>query len=348
MHSVMRLVALLALAALLAACTGSGFPAYPTMEEALGEVLDTPIAILYVAPFDRNRSLVLFKAGDHGPTATLLERMDLGQWRMTEAVALGGPLPRLGALSYGRANLGYLEEKIGTVTHVKAETHVVFGEVLDPAITWVELTLDREGAEPTRARVDNGFWVVHLPPENQLTGFALNAGDDGGVRFSASVGRGRAHGHASAADAPLVEYRDEQQGIRLEHPVVAAIPLVEEGRLTLPLDERTTLTVERRTELVGRDLDELLRDAAAQAGERALEHGIGQLGAHQAAYVLEVEQEENGQGATYRARYLTVTGDAGYEVVCSVTRVYEWENWERMARPICDRVLATVRLGSAP
>lgn len=50
---------------------------------------------------------------------------------MTDAVSLGGPLHRVGALSYDRGNLGRVEEKVGTVTHIEAEpSHRVGGEFI--------------------------------------------------------------------------------------------------------------------------------------------------------------------------------------------------------------------------
>lgn len=120
------------------------------------------------------------------------------------------------------------------------------------------------------------------------------------------------------------------------------------GRLTIELDAISTITVARRPELAGRDPDDLLREAVAEAGDRVLDHGMRTLGVYPAAYLLEAVPDEEGNGSTYHARYLTVAGDSGYEVVCSVVRMHERDFWERHWRPICERVLETVRLGTVP
>jgi len=206
---------------------------------------------------------------------------------MTDAVALGRPLHRLGALSYDSANLGHVADKVGRVTRVRAETHVVFGKVLDPAITWVELTPDREGAEPVRASVANGYWAARLSPEDQFTPFEVKAGDETGVRFAASVGRGSRYRLKAPDQVPLVEYLDQQQGIRLHHPIIASAPEVEGNRLTIRINSNLTMTAEQRPELRGLGLDELLQREVAERGDGVLEYGRGSLGTHEAVYLLE-------------------------------------------------------------
>ncbi|MFZ5815260.1 MAG: hypothetical protein ACOY93_08145 [Bacillota bacterium] len=107
---VIRRSGMLSLALLLVGCSGGGappFPAYNSMEEALGEVLQQRVVIAYQEPFGEQRALVLFRTEKHpGLSPTLLEQTGFGKWRMTGAVGLNGPLPRLGALSYGRGNVG--------------------------------------------------------------------------------------------------------------------------------------------------------------------------------------------------------------------------------------------------
>lgn len=347
-----RLMASLAILFLLTICAGcagqrSAFPAYPTGGEALGEVLGKQVSILYTEPFDDKRDLVLFQADESGPSATLLARTGFGKWRMTDAVFLHGSLWRLGALSYSRENLGYVEERDGTSRRVSAETHIVYGEVLDPAITWVELILDREGAEPVRANVANGYWVARLPAEHANTWFELKAGDDSGVRFIASVARGVRYSYKAPDQAPLVEYRDRHQGIQLQHPITASIPVVEDNRLTITISSSLAISVEQRPELHGMSLEELLQREVASGGDRLLESGIRPLGVHEAAYLLEAVQDEEAKGTTYYARYLTAVEDAGYEVACTARWVLTRDSWESRMKPFCDLVLETVRLGSA-
>lgn len=157
-------------------------------------------------------------------------------------------------------------------------------------------------------------------------------------------GRGGEYHLRPREEAPLVEYRDEQLGIRLKYPIIGGIPTVKEGRLTISTIY-WTVSVERKPELSGRGLDELLQSVLPGAGKQVLEHGIRSVGEHQAAYVLEAKPGKPGRGLIYDARYQTVAGDTGYEVTCSMIGMYETSTLDEM-QPDCDRILATVRLGS--
>ncbi|MFZ5822853.1 MAG: hypothetical protein ACOY94_00710 [Bacillota bacterium] len=346
-----RLLLLIPMAALLAGCLGQGpaFPAYRTTAEALGEVLNRQVTIVHEEPFDQKRALVLFFTDRHpGLSPTLLERVGRNNWRMTGAVGLYGPLDRPGSLTYGRGNLGHVEEKRGTVTHVRAETHVIYGEVLDPTITWVELTLHDEGEEPRRAKVQNGIWLVQVPPQKQNTWFDLRAGDEQGVRFAASIGKRASRLMEDPATAPLSLYQDAQLGVKLEHPATFSSPRIDrEGRLSFTFSA-WTITLERRSQGEAAGPEELLQAALKAATDpkvEVLEHGIRRLGPREAGYLLESRPEDDGKGARYKARYLVPVGPHRYEVTCSTSRVYSSLFWAEHLKPVCDRVLNTIRLG---
>lgn len=345
MHRSVRPLGLLFLAALLAGCLSRGptRPAFPTMQEALGKWVNQPVTILYQESFDEKRQLVLFRTDRHpGPSPTLLERTGFGRWRVTDSVGLHGELPRAAGLSYSRASLGRVYTQLGTVTTVEAETHVVFGEVLDPAITWVKLTLHEDGAEPIAATVANGLWLVKVPPQMQNTWFVLEAGDDRGRRTVVSLGK---HSRdLNAATTPLTEYQDAQFGIRLQHPVMATPRTDPDGRLTVTY-QSWTIGVERRPPQANADPEDLLDAAVAEAGERVLDQGLSKLGPHPAAYLLEFRPEADGKGASYHLRYLVPAEQAAYEVSCVTRHIHSEGIWEEHLRPFCDRILSTVELG---
>jgi hypothetical protein len=344
-------VLLLLLLALLAGCLGAGAPvfaAYPAKAEALGKVLNEQAEIVYEEPFADDRTLVLFRTAEHpGLSGTLLERTAFGRWRMTDAVSLNNGLARLGSLTVNRANLGRVEERVGTVTHDKAEAHVVFGEVLDPAITWVELTPYIEGAQPIKATVANGAWLVHLPPDRQNTWFDLKAGNAGGVRFAASLAR-RTSRSTDSRSSPLAEYGDALAGIRIRYPE-SIMPLInQDGWLTFP-SGNGSVAIRRspRDGTAGSPQDLMaryLRQAAEAPDERVRidEQETRRLGGHEAAYVRETAE---GSGMKrYTAHYFVLTQDAAYEVTCGTNLVKLPLPWEEM-KPVCDRLLETIQLG---
>ncbi|HYF95525.1 MAG TPA: hypothetical protein VD969_25210 [Symbiobacteriaceae bacterium] len=343
-HRLIRwFVPLLFLAAATAGCRQGPppRPAYNTMEEALGKVLGLQAAIAYREPFGGSRSLVLFRTDKHrGLSATILEQTLLGKWRMTDAVSLGGELPRVGALSYERANLGHVEEKIGRTTFATSETHVIFGEVLDPAITWVELTLDEEGAKPINATVKDGIWLVKVSPKAQNTWFHLRAGNAEGRRFTASIATGPWR-ETDPNRAPLVEYYDAQQGIRLEYPSLFSHPRVDrDGRLTIAFSS-WTISVEPAP---AAELGQLLKSAVAAGGDRVLAHGIRQVGTRQVGHVLEARPEEDGRGSTYLSHYLVPAGRSHFTLTCSAPHMYSLDFWKEYWEPVCERVLPTMQM----
>jgi hypothetical protein len=263
---------------------------------------------------------------------------------MTQAVGLrSGSLNRLGALTYDRGSIGRVTEQHGDLTTERAEALVVYGEVLDPGITWVELTLDNKGAEPIRTTVKDGLWLVKLPPENQFTAFDLRAGDANGRRFATTVGTASVNRRdLDPATAPLVEYQDLQQGLRLQYPAMASPRIEENGRLVIAFSP-WTITVERKPVQGNESLAEQLK--AAVGGGQVLEEGTRPLGAHQASFLLESRPEADGQGSVFHAHYLVRTGGSTYTVTCSTTRVFSHGFWEKNLKPVCDRVLTTISLG---
>lgn len=314
------------------------FPVSDTMEGALAGPLSPPIEIAYQEPFGPGRAMVLYRNGQEGLSATILEQAGRG-WRMTDAVIINSPLARLGSLSYGRHDLGRVEKQVGSATYVSPEANVIFGETFDPAITWVEVTLDAKGAPPIRTQVRDGIWAVIVPPEHQWTGFFLHAGDGQDQRFAASVGRQGAD--LSAETAPLVEYQDKQLGLHFLHPDVGPnLRLEEPGRLTLQFS-LWTITMERTVGPVTNPEAQLV---AAATGE-VLEHATQPLNGAPAGYLLETEPDEEGDGTTYHLRYLIPAGNSAYAVTCSTAQVHSRQVWEEHWRPVCDRVLTTLKVG---
>lgn len=321
---------------------GPSWPAHRTMEEALSE---QQVSIAYHEPFSRNRTLVLFRTEQHpGPSAALLERTLFGRWRRSGSFGLNGSLRSLGALSYGRANLGFSTVRKRGYTTQTVDTHIIFGEVLDPAITWVEATLDSSQPQTVQATVSGGVWLVHVSPKEQNTPFDLRAGDTGGQRFAANYGRSAFRRYLDPVTALMSEYQDASEGIRLEHPLMFSLRVDQAGRRTWVF-HAWTITVERKPQVGGQMLEKLLEAAAATAGTTVLEHAIRPLGSHRAGYLLESRPDKSGEGSTYTERYLVLEGGDRYEVTCSTVHVYARPFWERELKPVCDRVMQTVRLG---
>lgn len=308
------------------------------MNEALSQVIRRPIEVAYHDPFGPNRALVLYRTEQGGLNATILQQAGKS-WRMTDALGIGGPLPRLGSLSYDRADLGRVEKKIGSSINVTPEAHVIYGETFDPAITWVELTLDAKGAPPIRTQVRDGIWAVLVPPEHQWTWFFLRAGDSHGQRFTASVGRQGAD--RSAETAPLVEYQDQQLGLRFQHPDVGLTPQLDQpNRLHLQFS-LWTITLERKQGAVASPEEALM----AQSEGEILEHGARPLNGQPSGYLVETHPDEKGDGTTYHLRYLIPAGDAAYAVTCSTAHIHLEAVWAEHWRPVCDRVLNTLKVG---
>lgn len=332
------------LGCLLLALTGclpgnaSRFPAHPTIDEALAQGIRRPVKVAYHEPFGPNRALVLFRTEQEALSATILQQSG-ANWRMTDGVRLASELTRLGSLAYERADLGQIEQKRGSITQITPEAHVIYGETADPAITWVELTLDAKGAQPIRTPVRDGVWAVVVPPEHQWTWFFLRAGDGQGQRFTASVGRQGPD--RSAETAPLVAYQDKQLGIHFQHPDVGPTLRFEGPNRLLLTFSLWTITMERTTYPVANPDQALM----AQAEGQVLEHGALPLNGQPAAYLVETKPDAEGDGTTYHLRYLIPAGDAAYAVTCTTAQVFSRSVWEEHWRPVCERVLNTLKVG---
>lgn len=317
------------------------FPSYDTMDEALSGVLNRPMQVVYQEPFGPGRAMVLFRTEDGGLSHTILQQSGNGRWHMTDAVGINGRLPRLGVLSYHRGFLGHVETKQGTVTHISAEAHVIYGESFDPTVTWVELTLDEPGAQSIRTTVRDGFWAVILPPEKQHTWFDIRAGNSKGERFAASVGSRR-----SSPSSPVMppQYHDAQLGVRFNYPAEGAyLQLDEQGRLVISVS-LVTITIERRPRRSVGDPEEQLV-ASAPAETVILAHDTRTLGGHSAGYLLAVEPEPKADQFTYEMRHLVLVEDVEYVVTCTTPGIYERSVWESNWHPVCDQTLARLELG---
>ncbi len=326
-----RMMGVLVLIALMAGCSAGGLlPGHATMQQALGDGNGQRVTVVYQEPFDESRVMVLFRTMTHdGLTAALLERNTFGRWSRTGAMLQNKQLPNMGALTYGRGTLGYVEEQ----GSVGIEAVAIFGEILDPSITWVELTLHEEGAVPVRATVRDGLWVVQVPPEKDTTGFTVRAGNPDGLRFLAAV-HSNPPRDIPPLNAPLVEYLSGQMGIRLAYPETAGTPQIDAaGRLVIGTKDWAIL-VDRQPRTDNPILE--------PAGEKVIDQGAVPLGGREATYLLEAFPEEVEGTFTYYARYLVQTESDQYELVCATAQVYRHEYWADHLKPLCDKILGTV------
>lgn len=332
-------IGLCCLLLVLSGCVVGGappFPSYDTMDEALSGPLTQPIKVVYQEPFGPGRAMVLFQTEQNGLSHTILQQSSK-KWRMTKAVGINGPLPRLGPLSYGRGSLGQVEKKVGTVTQVTAEAHVIYGESFDPTITWVELTMDQPGAPPIRTTIRNGFWAVIVPPEKQNTWFDIRAGNAEGERFTAWVGSRRQN------QAPP-QYHDAQLGVRFVYPDDGAyLRLDEQGRLLVSVS-LVEIAIERRTGPSADDPEQQLI-ASTPKGSQILEHDLRTLGGHSAGYLLTVHPEAEADRFSYEMRYIVPVQDVEFAVTCTTQHIFERAVWESNWRPVCAQALAGLRLG---
>lgn len=316
----------------------SRLPSYPTIDEAIAQGIRRPVEVAHQEPFGPTRALVLFRTEQEALSATLVEQVGKN-WRLTDRVRLNSELSSLGSLAYGRADVGEVEVQRGSITQVSPEAHVIFGESSDPAITWVELTLDAKGAQPIRTPVRNDVWAVVVPPEHQWTWFFLRAGDGQGQRFTASVNRQGPD--RSAETAPLVAYQDKQLGLQFQHPDVGPILRLDQSDRLLLQFSLWTITMERLPNPVANPEEALL----AKAEGEVLEHNTQPLNDQPAGYLLETLPDEKGDGTTYHLRYLIPAGDAAYAITCTTAHIYSRPVWETYWRPVCERVLTTLEVG---
>jgi hypothetical protein len=329
---------------LLATCSRGGapaFPAQPTQAEALSKVLNHPVHIAYSEPFGQGRALVLFRTDTNpGLSPTVLEQTGLGQWRMTDAVSLRPSLRGLGALTYDQAGVGRVETQMGSVTSIQAEAAVLYGEILNPAIAWVDVTLVDGEAQTLHADVKNGIWLVKMPGRNTFPEFTLTAGNTGGRLLAVTM-------DDAPRDNPgeVAEFDDRLSGI-LFRSRYARFPGFDGERFQFGFPDGS-LSI-KRSQASGKALRDLqARFLAAPPAEgtkvTVLEQGTRRLGGHDAAFVR-LSTEGPGENRRNAAVYFVVTPDADYEVTCASLQVKNPLPWDDL-QPRCDQVLEGLRLG---
>jgi hypothetical protein len=341
--------------ALLLLLTGCGNwnpspPDFPTMEDALGARFPQKVTIAHFEPFGKNRALALFHTDlNQGPIAVLLEQTASGRWRESPmGVARQNGDTNLGALSYGRGNLGQIEKKVGKLTSIYPEAHIIYGDVLDPAITWVEPTLYEKDAVPIRANVSHGIWWAVLPWMKYSREFSLRAGDPSGVRFVASLPN-QSTGDGNPLTGPLVAYVDKQSGISLQYPERALIRMLAQPNLLTFDFNYGSITIHREPRETNTTLASLVARRIATPSSvkderiKIVEQDTRSLGGQAVGYVR--EDGESPAGKRQTAVYLFLTKDQAFQITCGSDPGKSPYPWADM-KSLCDRVLDTVTLGS--
>lgn len=309
---------------------------YPTVEAAVAAGDDALITVYHAEPFGEGETMVLYREEGREPSIAILRQTRQGwtrEWR-----GGGGGHRYLGSLTYSQSHLGRVETKVGDVTRINARSTIVFGEVFDPAITWITLTLSEPNTAPHRATVTNGLWFVQLPPEHLATGFTIEGGNGLEQRFLASQNTPKS---GDLLTGPLVEYRDRFHGLALSYPT--NLSLMFEGQERLIVNAPNWfITVERSGEEQRTDPGNGPQAFTAPLPAGAvLEEGSLSLGGHAASYLL----EGTGDPAHPKlaARYFVSTPRANWAVSCEMRAPTRMDDWEQYHQPECQRVLDTIR-----
>ncbi len=154
-------MALVLLAVLLTACSG-GPPTYRTPEAAFQAMFpDEAPAVVRELPMEKGKVLLFRTKRNPEIQVTAVEYEEQGKWRF-HGYGIGGH-QKVGPLSFDQADLGRFEVKheSGAISEY-AKVRAFYGEVYDPRITWVEVTMPEEPI-PQRAQVVAGTWAVTFP-----------------------------------------------------------------------------------------------------------------------------------------------------------------------------------------
>lgn len=151
-------------------------PTYWSANQALDQVPGGVTQILHEEALGQDR-LIIFRTSQQNDPQVCLVLGEFGKWH-ADSVAYS-PLKKIGPLAVARQNFGRVLE--GSV--VRAKAHVIYGEVSDPNIEWVEVTLTNE---TKRAKVENSVWIVAFGMEDfsrDLKPYSIRAGHGSQTMF---------------------------------------------------------------------------------------------------------------------------------------------------------------------
>lgn len=174
----------LCLSALLVGCSATGTTAFEDPREVVAAELGEQMIALQQKDLTEGDRIVLLRTAENPLiTASLFVRASSNRWRLGGSINRA-PLVDQGPISFRRLNQGQVTDG----NELRAKYHVIFGEVSDPSITWVEITLHEGDRSPQRVSVTNGTWMVIIPAGIgvEWIPFDLQAGGPGRDTYQAT------------------------------------------------------------------------------------------------------------------------------------------------------------------
>lgn len=168
---------------LLVGCSPGGEPTFASIDRVVAAELGERAITLQQLNLSNGERIVLFRTAENPTiTASLFVLSATNKWRLSGTINRA-PLTQQGPISFRRLNQGQADDG----NELEAKYHVIFGEVSDPSITWLEITLDDGEAKPARANVVNGTWLIVIPAGIgvEWTAFDLRAGGPGREIYTA-------------------------------------------------------------------------------------------------------------------------------------------------------------------
>lgn len=129
---------------------------YPTADAAVLSYPSIPAdsVVLFTESLGQDAVALLTSPKDSSLFVGLADKRMSG-WK-ADSVVPASDMQSAGFTTYRRDNLGSVSD--GEIE--RAKYHAIFGQVAEPRITWVEVSLEGDSLAPVRVNVINGFWLA--------------------------------------------------------------------------------------------------------------------------------------------------------------------------------------------